>query len=99
MKDAIKVNRKGPRFKAHRFNSLSPEILQKIAKRHDCLVKDTGKIKQIIVAANKAIANTVIDFRDGIELPDQLGHLFLGNFQRTNCSLRRPFARQSCNCA
>lgn len=81
MKDAIKVNRKGPRFKAPRFNSLSPEVLQKLAKRHDCLVKDTKKIKEIIVAANKAIANTVIDFRDGIELPDQLGHLFLGTCQ------------------
>jgi hypothetical protein len=42
------------------------------------LVKDIAKIKKIIITANKAIADTVIDTRDGIELPERLGYVFLG---------------------
>lgn len=81
MKDAIKVNRKGPRFRAPRLNTVSSDWLSEIADSEDCLVKDVVKIKQIIIEANKAIADTIIDFRDGIELPEQLGYMFLGTCQ------------------
>jgi hypothetical protein len=81
MKDTIKVNKKGPRYKAPRFNMLSPTMVKQLSKKEECLVKDPKKIREIIIAANKAIVDTVLDFRDGIELPDQLGHLFLGTCQ------------------
>lgn len=81
MKDAIKVNLKGPRYRPPRFNTTSAEMLGEISAHSDCLVKDVKKIRDIIVAANRAISKTVIDFRDGIELPDQLGYMFLGTCQ------------------
>ena len=78
MKEAIKVNKKGPRFKAPRLNTLSHEWLGEISKSDECLVKDQKKIRQIIVEANQLIAKTIIDLRDGVELPEQLGYIFLG---------------------
>lgn len=81
MKDTIQVNRKGPRYKAPRYNVLSTDAVKQLSKREDCLVKDPKLIRSIIIAANQAIAETVLDFRDGIELPEQLGHIFLGTCQ------------------
>jgi hypothetical protein len=81
MKSAIKLNRKGPRHKAPRFNTVCFEWLTEISEHLECKVKDLSKIKKIIVEANKAIADTIIDFRDGIELPEQLGYMFLGTCQ------------------
>jgi hypothetical protein len=81
MKDAIKRNNKGPRFRPPRLETTSSEWLSEIADSEDCLVKDVDKIKKIIIATNQAIANTVIECRDGIELPEQLGYMFLGTCQ------------------
>lgn len=81
MREPQKINLNGPRYKAPRLNTTGPDWLKEISKHPDCAVKDLKKIKKIIVATNKAIANTVIDFRDGIELPEQLGYIFLGTCQ------------------
>lgn len=76
-----KVNLNGPRYRVPRLNTTSPEWLQEIANHPDCMVKNPKTIKSIIKAANQAIADTIINFRDGIELPDQLGYMFLGTCQ------------------
>jgi hypothetical protein len=81
MKDAIKPNLNGPRHRSPRYNSVSNEVIDKIAESEDSLVKDVKQIKKIILETNKAIAQTIIDYRDGIELPDQLGYIFLGTCQ------------------
>jgi hypothetical protein len=81
MKEAIKVNKKGPRYRAPRLNTLSQEWLSEIAKSEDSLVKDTKTIKKILIACNELIANRIVDTRDGIELPEQLGYMFLGTCQ------------------
>jgi hypothetical protein len=81
MKEAIKVNKKGPRYRAPRLNTLSQEWLSEIAKSEDSLIKDTKTIKKILVTCNELIANCVVDTRDGIELPEQLGYMFLGTCQ------------------
>lgn len=81
MKDARKVDLNAPRFRAKRFNTVSIDWIGEIKDHEDCLVKDENKIKKILVASNKMIAQAIIDFRDGIELPEQLGYLFLGTCQ------------------
>jgi len=81
MKDAVKVNLKGPRYKQPRLVTTTDEWLTDIAASSDCLVKDKAVIKNIIVETNRAIASTVINYRDGIELPEQLGCIFLGTCQ------------------
>lgn len=81
MSNYLKTYLKGPRFRAPRLNTTSPEWLKEIANHPDCMVKDKKKIREIIASTNKAIANTVVEFRDGIELPEQLGYMFLGTCQ------------------
>jgi hypothetical protein len=81
MREPIKPNKKGPRFKVPRLNTSGLDWVLEISKDPDCQVKDINKIKAVIVETNKAIADTVVDFRDGIELPDQLGYMFLGTCQ------------------
>jgi hypothetical protein len=79
MKDALKRNLNGPRHRVKRFNSTNKELLSEIAT--SSLVKDPEKVLEIIVEMNRAIADTVINTRDGIELPNQLGCMFLGTCQ------------------
>jgi hypothetical protein len=81
MKDAVKRNLNRPRFRAPRLNTTSSEWLNDIMSSSDCLVKDQDLIKKIIVETNKAIRDVIIDTRDGIELPEQLGYMFLGTCQ------------------
>jgi hypothetical protein len=40
------------------------------------------QIKNIILEYNKEIWNTVIEKRDGVEIPSQIGHLFIGSCPR-----------------
>ncbi len=70
---------KGPRYRAQRINTLDSEWIKTISDSKDCLVKSQEKIKKILLLSNKMIADTIVDFRDGIELPEQLGYLFLGS--------------------
>lgn len=78
MKDAIKCNPKGPRHRTPRVNTLCKEWLDAMVDSKDCLVKDRTKLRKIIRTVNKAIVDTVIEERDGIEFPEQLGYVFLG---------------------
>lgn len=81
MKDAVKRNLNGPRHRVKRFNTTNKEWLAEIAGSSDCLVKDPEKVLKIIIETNKAIADVVIETRDGIEFPNQLGYMFLGTCQ------------------
>lgn len=81
MKDALKRNLNGPRHRVKRFNTTNKEWLNEIAESPECLIKDPETILKVIVETNKAIADVVIETRDGIELPNQLGYMFLGTCQ------------------
>jgi hypothetical protein len=81
MKEAVKRNLKGPRYRAPRLNTLSDEWVDQIKSSFDCLVKDSEVIKEIIVSLNEEIKDIIINTRDGIELPEQLGYIFLGTCQ------------------
>ena len=81
MKDARKVDLNAPRYRVKRYNTVGIDWINDIKNHNDCLVKDKNKIKNILVATNKMIAQSIIDFRDGIELPEQLGYMFLGTCQ------------------
>lgn len=81
MREVIKLNRKGPRHRAKRYNMASLENITAIAKHPDCLVKDVKKVKEVIMAIHNSIRDTIVNTRDGIELPEQLGYMFLGTCQ------------------
>lgn len=81
MRDYTKADVTAPRHRAKRLNTGKEVFLSKVLEHPDCLVKDMKKIKQIINAAGKAICDTIVNTRDGIELPEQLGYMFLGTCQ------------------
>lgn len=81
MKDAIKLNRKGPRHREKRLSTLSIEMINEMVESKDCLVKDPKLFKKIVMGMNKMIVETIVNTRDGIELPEQLGYMFLGTCQ------------------
>lgn len=81
MKDALKRNLNGPRHRVRRFNTTNTEWIKEITDSPECLIKDPETVLKVIVETNKAIADVVIETRDGIELPNQLGYMFLGTCQ------------------
>jgi hypothetical protein len=69
-----------PRFRAKRLNILNAEFYEEFRKENpkfDYLTND--QIKKIVSDVNGRIWQTVIDERDGIELPEQLGYIFIGS--------------------
>lgn len=74
-----KPNVKGPRFRGKRISILCPKTYSEFNKKfpEHKEYKDS-KFREIIMLFNKKIADTVIDNRNGVELPDSLGYLFIG---------------------
>lgn len=79
MKDAKKPNLKGPRYRQTRVETLKKDYCDKL--REDLPeFKDLSddEIKTIIKTFNKRMWETAIDKRDGVDLPLNLGHIFIG---------------------
>lgn len=81
MREVQKLISSGPRHRAKRHNMVDLQSIKEISSDPDCLIKDLEVVKKIILLINKKIKDTVIYTRDGIELPEQLGYMFLGTCQ------------------
>lgn len=79
---------KAPRFRQEGTNILSDKNFFKEFKnkykKHKSL--EESVIKQIIKRFNEVLWETVIDTRDGVQLPEGLGHLFIGTCNTANNS-------------
>ncbi len=69
-----------PRFRGKRLRILNAEFCKAFREEHPkyAYLSDQD-IKQIIEGVNGRLWQTVIDERDGVELPEQLGYLFIGS--------------------
>lgn len=75
-----KPDLKAPRFRAKRLNLLNASFYEAFREENPTFAYLTDKdIKNIISSVNGKIWQTVIDERDGIELPEQLGYIFIGS--------------------
>ena len=80
-----------PRYREKRFGLLNVKTINEFKEKYPLYEKiDNEKLKKIIKAYNKNIWNGVIEYRDGVELPDSLGYLFIGTCApgktiNTNC--------------
>jgi len=75
-----KPDLKAPRFRAKRLNILNAEFYTAFREENPKFAHLTNKdIKNIISSVNGKIWQTVIDERDGVELPEQLGYIFIGS--------------------
>jgi hypothetical protein len=71
---------KAPRFRQVGHNVINDEFIRKFKEKHEkyknLSIKD---IKGIIKKFNEAIWENVIETRDGVNLPEGIGHLFVGS--------------------
>jgi len=78
-----KPDLKAPRFRPKKLNLTNTAFYEQFLKdnpKHSEL--SITQFKEIIKVFNGKIWQTVIDYRDGVELPEQLGYLFIGSCPR-----------------
>lgn len=76
---------KAPRFRQSGYNLISKDFIKRFKEKHEKYknIPDSD-IKKIIKKFNETVWETVVDSRDGVNLPEGLGHLFIGS-----CNLLR----------
>jgi hypothetical protein len=84
MKEFKKPDVKAPRFRPEVYNVLNKEFFDLFRKKYPRYRNlDNDSLKKIVKTFNKYIFQTVIDTRDGIELPESLGWVFIGTCQQS----------------
>jgi hypothetical protein len=83
MKTFKAPNLNAPRFRPKKLVLLHKQFCKELIKKYPQLKYLTEEqIKKLIISHNQKIWNTVIENRDGVELPKQLGYLFIGTCPR-----------------
>ncbi len=72
-------DKKAPRFKKSRLSILSPALFASYKKKYPDTKLDYKQFKHLILSFNRKIRELVVTQRDGVELPEQLGYLFIGS--------------------
>lgn len=68
-----------PRFREKRLSLLNKKILEEFKAKYPLYENISNeKLKKIIRIYNENLWKAVIENRDGVELPDSLGYLFIG---------------------
>lgn len=79
MNNIKKADLNAPRFRKTNHRSFDQEFLNKVRERFPQYSHISDEeIKKIIYTFNENIFNEVINVRDGVEIPSQIGHLFIG---------------------
>jgi hypothetical protein len=79
-KEYKKPDLNAPRFRPKKHNLTNQEFYKKFIEeypKYSSLTVD--QFKDIIKTFNGKIWETVVDYRDGVELPEQLGYIFIGS--------------------
>lgn len=75
-----KPDLKGPRFRNKRISVLTRKTLKQFQEKYpeykDLSLKE---FKDIVMSFNAEIVQGILDNRDGIELPEGLGYIFMGS--------------------
>jgi hypothetical protein len=75
---------KASRYRPEDVTILNKEFFENFKKTHPKYKDlDVKLLRKIIKRFNQIVYQTVIDTRDGIELPEQLGWIFIGTCQRS----------------
>jgi len=68
-----------PRYREKRMGFLNLKNFNEFKEKYPLYANiDNSKLKKIISLYNKKLWEGVIEYRDGVELPDSLGYLFIG---------------------
>lgn len=78
-----KPDLKAPRFRPKKLNLTNAGFYEQFLKDNPKYSDlSVSQFKEIIKVFNGKIWNTIVDYRDGVELPEQLGYLFIGSCPR-----------------
>lgn len=75
-------DRKAPRGRCKRKNTFSKELFKKFKKQHPNIDIDFKTFKKIVYRGNEIFAQKICDEREGIALPERLGKIFIGSYDR-----------------
>jgi hypothetical protein len=88
-----------PRYREKKLGLLNTKIINEFKEKYPAYKNiDNEKLKSIIKLYNKKLWQGVIDNRDGVELPDSLGYLFIGTCApsktvNTNYALSKEYGK------
>ena len=94
-----KPNLNAPRYREKRLGLLNEETIKEFKDKKPLYSDiDSIKLKKIIKTYNVRLWNAVVDNRDGVELPDSLGYLFIGTCPssksvNTNYALSKQYGK------
>jgi hypothetical protein len=75
-------NLQAPRFRADTYEALNKEFFDRFRKKYPQYKKMKDKeLRKIVKTFNKTIFQMVIDNRNGVQLPESIGWLFIGTCQ------------------
>jgi hypothetical protein len=79
MKEFNKPDVKASRYRPEVYNVLNKKFFDKFKEKYSKYKDlDNTKLRLVIKRFNELIADAVIEKRDGIQLPEQIGWLFIG---------------------
>lgn len=81
-KEFKKPNIKGPRFRPDVYQVLNPELFDGFRKKHPKYKKlSNTELRKIGKTFNLMFWDNIIETRDGVQLPEGLGYMFIGTCQ------------------
>lgn len=84
MKEFNKPNVKASRYRPEVTTVLDKEFFNNFKKTHSRFKNlDDKMLRKIIKKFNQVLYQTVIDNRDGVQLPEQIGWVFIGTCQQS----------------
>lgn len=84
MKEFKKPDVTAPRFRPEVYNVLNKEFFEKFKEKYPRYKSLTDtQLRQIAKLFNQTVYQTVIDTRDGVQLPELIGWLFIGTCQQS----------------
>jgi DHA1 family tetracycline resistance protein-like MFS transporter len=79
MKEFKKPDLTAPRYRPEVYSILNKKFFDKFKEKHPKYKEyDNATLKKIIKTFNRTVYQTVIDKRDGVQLPETIGWLFIG---------------------
>ena len=74
-----KPDLKGPRFREKSVKVLSVDLYKRFKLKYPEHDISFEEFKKIIQTYNENLYNGIIEYRDGVELPESLGYMFIGS--------------------
>lgn len=82
MKEFKSPNLTAPRYRPEVHTIMNREFFESFKKKHPKYKDlDNVELRKIVKYFNNTLYQTVIDTRDGVQLPEQIGWLFIGTCQ------------------